>query len=107
MTEVEFYSKAQIDPAFRQQKVVETIYQRKIALSFAIVSIAGWIVYAAYFGIAEGRWPADGGVILMLVLCASLHGQARTRLGALQAIEQKEPNQPLEPTTPKRVVAHL
>jgi hypothetical protein len=91
MKHVEFYSKAQVDPLFRRQKIEESQYQKRIALGFAVVIVAGWLSYLAYCEIREGRWPGDGGVLLLLVICASLYSQARTRLGALQSIQPREP----------------
>jgi hypothetical protein len=93
MNQTEFYSKAQLDPRFRAEKIEEARYQKKIAVGFAVVIAVGWLSYLAYCEIAEKRWPGDGGVFLVLVLCASSYGQARTKLGALQAMQSKQPNQ--------------
>jgi hypothetical protein len=99
MNQNEFYSKAQLDPRFRAEKIEESRYQRRIAIGFAVVITVGWLSYLAYSEIAEKRWPEEAGVFLLLMLCASSYGQARTRLGALQSMQSKEPNQSSQWTT--------
>jgi hypothetical protein len=94
MSQIEFYSHARFESEFRIQKIEEARYQKRMAIGFAIAMSAAWLSYAAYAEITEKRWPAPGSVLILLVLCMSLYSNARSRLGALQAMELKEPNQP-------------
>jgi hypothetical protein len=100
MNDVEFYSKAQLDPGFRDQKLEECRYNKKVAIGCAVVLTALWIGYVAYCAIAERRWPSEMGLGLGLVLCASLYCRAQTRIAALQAMQSREPIQSPLPTSP-------
>jgi high-affinity Fe2+/Pb2+ permease len=92
MNQIEFYSKAQFDVRFRRQKIGEARYEKRIATGFAVSVATGWFVYLAYAEIAGIRFPEISGLLVLMVLCASLYSQARLRLAALLAMESKEPN---------------
>ena len=76
MNQIAFYSRVQLDPQFRKEKIGEARYQTKIAAGLAVVGVASWLSYVTYAAISEKRWPGDVGVILLLVLCASSYSQA-------------------------------
>ena len=92
MKALDFYLEAQRDPLIRRKRLEEARFHKELAGGFAIALGAVWLGYVAYCGIVESRWPGDLGVGLSLVLCAALYGQARTRLGALEAIDSRELN---------------
>ena len=96
MNASEFYSQAQRDPAFRQQRLEEARFQAKWAIGFGTASVAAWL---GYCGIAERRWPGDVGIGFALVLCTSLHAQARARRGALEAMRPESSNPVAPPTS--------
>ena len=102
MNSLEFYSTAQRDRRFRERSLNEARYHQRLAVGFAIALIAGWLGYVAYCATIQRRWPGDLGLGFGLVLCASLYSHARTKIGALEAMQRKEPNQTPEPTPPSR-----
>lgn len=100
MDDVEFYSKAQRDPNFRDRQIEECRYHKRIAAGFAVVLIAAWIGYVAYCAFAQRRWLGDVGLGLVLVLGVSLYSRAQSRLATLQAMQSREPIQSPLPTSP-------
>ncbi len=82
----EFYALAQSDVLFREQRLAEARSHSKLAIVLGITLVGAWLGYVAYCRIAEHRWSGDVGPGIALVLCWSLYAQARTRLGALEAM---------------------
>lgn len=97
MKAFEFYSKAENDASFRAEQIQEARYVKKLMLLLAIVGGSGWLAYVVYCGVAQHRWAGDLGIGLFLLLCAWQHGEARARLGALEVMQTKQPNQPAAP----------
>ena len=85
------------------QKADLARWEMRFAVAAAAAVIVGWLLYVAYCGFAQHRWPGDLGAGLVLLLCAGLYSGARTRLLALNG-PVKSPAQAAEsmrnPVTP-------
>jgi hypothetical protein len=107
MDVLKFYSTAQRDRSFREQRLGEARYHKKMAVGLAVALGSAWLCYAVYCATVERRWPGDLGLGLALVLCASLYSHARTKIGALEAMQNKEPDQQPPQPTPPSGATHL
>ncbi len=86
---LEYYaSKAQRDVSFRQRQLEEMVYQKKLnQVGFVLIGVASGS-YVAYCGIFQHRCPNLGETFFVLLLCTWRYTYARTKVTALQSINQ-------------------
>ena len=88
MKEVEFYAKAQKDASFRQQQLQEATEHKKMTQTLTWVLVGAATAYIAFCGIVERRMPDVDPLLFLLVLCSWGLTQSRTKVAALEAINQ-------------------
>ena len=91
MKQTEYFRRAATDAAFRKAQIEE----KRDAISSGKVIfwmlVAPLIVFSLYLAVTSDR-ESFTSVLLVLMICASLRGESRTTLAALEALEDAKPS---------------
>jgi hypothetical protein len=87
--ETEYYRRAFEDGAFRRAQLDDLKYFKEVDVGLLVVAGFGFVAHTLYFGFVEKTWDSGWGWLVILAISAAGSFAHSTRIGALEAIEEK------------------
>src|SRR3954468_11522635 len=89
MSETAYYRRAFEDARFRHEQLDELRSFKKVEIGMLVAAGVAFILHTLYFGLREQKWDGGWGWLFILLFSAVNYVACVTRLGALEAIEEK------------------